>query len=321
MRNQSHRMHAIAITTFGGPDRLTLMDLPVPPCGPDQVMITVQAAGVGMWDVKMRQGLFTLEGQAFPLVLGWESAGIIQEMGAQVTGRGLEVGTRVICATEQSGIGHYAQAVAVPADLVALAPSSLDALHAAALPVNGLTAYQAIYDRLQIQPGETLLITGAAGGTGTFAVQLAAQVGAQVLVTARSQNHPYLQQMGATELIDYAQADVVQAIHARHPGGIDAVLDCVGGETAASSLEVVRDGGRLVTIVDLEQVKPTRHIDTQILYFRPDGRQLGELTKRVDQGQLTVHLDQVFPLAQAKQAHERLETRHHQGKIVLSIEG
>lgn len=314
-------MHAIAITAFGGADQLTLVDLPVPPCGPDQVVIAVQAAGVGMWDVKMRQGQVTLEGQQFPLVLGLESAGIIQEVGAAVTGRGLEVGTRVICATYQSGIGHYAQAVAVPAALVAPAPSSLDALHAAALPVNGLTAYQAIYDRLQIQPGETLLITGAAGGTGTFAVQLAAQVGAQVLVTARSQNHPYLQQLGATELIDYAQTDVTQAIHARHPGGIDAVLDCVGGETAASSLAVVRDGGRLVTIVDLEQVKPTRHIDTQILYFRPDGRQLGELTKRVDQGQLTVHLDQVFPLAQAKQAHERLETRHHQGKIVLSIEG
>lgn len=319
--NQSQHMHAIAITAFGGPDRLTLVDLPVPPCGPDQVLITVQAAGVGMWDVKMRQGLFTLEGQAFPLVLGWESAGIIQEVGAEVTGRGLGVGTRVICATEQSGMGHYAQAVAVPADLVAPAPSSLDARHAAALPVNGLTAYQAIYERLQIQSGETLLITGAAGGTGTFAVQLAAQVGAHVLVTARSQNHPYLQQLGATELIDYAQTDVTQAIHARHPEGIDAVLDCVGGETAASSLEVVRDGGRLVTIVDLEQVRPTRHIDTQILYVRPDGWQLGELTKRVDQGQLTVHLDQVFPLEQAKEAHERLETRHHQGKIVLSIEG
>lgn len=142
-------MYAIAITAFGGADRLTLVDLPVPPCDPDQVVITVQAAGVGMWDVKMRQGLLTLEGQQFPLVLGCESAGIIQEVGAQVTGAGLDVGTRVICATYQSGMGHYAQAVAVPAALVAPAPSSLDARHAAALPVSGLTAYQAIYDRLQ----------------------------------------------------------------------------------------------------------------------------------------------------------------------------
>ncbi len=312
-------MQAIAITAFGGPDRLTLMDLPVPTCGPDQIVINVQAAGVGMWDVKMRQGSVRLEGQQFPLVLGWESAGVIEQLGATVTG--LDIGTQVICATNQVGIGHYAHYVAVPADLVALAPSSLDALHAAALPVNGLTAYQAIYDLLKVQKGETLLITGAAGGTGTFAVQLAAHLGAHVIVTARSRNHPYLQKLGASELIDYAQTDFANAVLAAHPHGIDAVLDCVGGETAARSVEVLHDSGRLVTIVDLEEVRPTHRIDTHLLYFRPDGRQLAELTKLVDNGLLTVHLDQVFPLEQARQAHERLETRHHQGKIVLSMEG
>jgi NADPH:quinone reductase-like Zn-dependent oxidoreductase len=310
-------MQAIAITAFGGPDQLKLMDLPVPTCSPEQVIINVQAAGVGMWDVKVRQGSVTLEGQQFPLVLGWESAGIIEQVGALVTG--LDVGTRVICATYQAGIGHYAHYVAVPADLIAPAPSSLDPLLAAALPVNGLTAYQAIYDLLKVQKGETLLITGAAGGTGTFAVQLAARVGAHVMVTARSEHHPYLQQLGASELIDYTQTDFVNAVHAAHPEGIDAVLDTVGGGTAARSLQVVRDGGRLVTIVDLEQVTPTRHIDTNLLYFRPDGRQLAELTKLVATSQLTIHLDQVFPLEKAKQAHERLETRHHQGKIVLSM--
>ena len=270
-----------------------------------------------MWDVKMQQGSVRLEGQHFPLVLGWESAGTIEQVGAMVTE--LDVGTQVICATYQVGIGHYAQYVAVPADLIAPAPSSLDPLLAAALPVNGLTAYQAIYDRLKVQKGEILLITGAAGGTGTFAVQLAAHLGAHVIVTASSRNHSYLQMLGAGELIDYTQTDFANAVHAAHPEGIDAVLDCVGGETAARSLKVVRDGGRLVTIVDLDQVTPTRHIDTNLLYFRPDGRQLAELTKLVDTGQLTIHLDQVFPLEKAKQAHERLETRHHQGKIVLSM--
>jgi NADPH:quinone reductase-like Zn-dependent oxidoreductase len=276
-----------------------------------------EAPGVGMWDVKTRQGSIVLEGQQFPLVLGWESAGSIEQVGAMV--RGFSVGTQVISATYQVGIGHYAHSVAVPADLVAPAPSSLDALHAAALPVNGLTAYQAIYELLKLQKGETLLITGAAGGTGTFAVQLAARVGAHVIVTASSRNHPYLQKLGASELIDYAQTDFADAVHAAHPEGIDAVLDCVGGETAARSLNVVRDGGRLVSIVDLEQVRPTRHINTHLLYFRPDGQQLAELTKLVDTGQLTIHLDQIVPLAEARQAHERLETRHHQGKIVLRV--
>src|SRR5947209_15018329 len=234
--NEGQHMQAIAITAFGGPDRLTLMDLPVPPCGPDQVVINIQAAGVGMWDVKMRQGSARLEGQQFPLVLGLESAGTIERVGSMVTE--LDVGTQVICATYQAGSGHYAHYVAVPADLTAPAPSSLDPLFAAALPVNGLTAYQAIFDLLKVQKGETLLITGAAGGTGTFAVQLAARVGAHVMVTARSNNHPYLQQLGATELIDYAQTDFVNAVHAAHPDGIDAVLDSVGGETAARSLQV-----------------------------------------------------------------------------------
>lgn len=312
-------MQAMAITEFGGPERLTLMDLPAPVCGPDEVLLNVQAAGVGMWDVKVREGSVVLEGQQFPLVLGWESAGIIGQVGARVTE--LKVGTRVICATYQAGIGHYAHAVAVPANLVAPAPSSLDALQAATLPVNGLTAYQAIYDVLKIQPGETLLITGAAGGTGTFAVQLAAHLGARVIVTASSRNHPYLQQLGAAELVDYAQTDFVDAVHAAHPDGIDAVLNCVGGETAARSLNAVRAGGRLVTIVDLAQVNPTRQIATQVLYFRPDGRQLAKLVKLVDNGQITVQLDQVFPLAEAKQAHERLETRHHRGKIVLNVSG
>ncbi|WP_236602167.1 NADP-dependent oxidoreductase [Ktedonobacter sp. SOSP1-52] len=272
-----------------------------------------------MWDVKTRQGSMVLEGQQFPLVLGWESAGIIAKVGEAVTG--WDVGTHVICATYQVGIGHYASAVAVPANLIAPMPSSLDALHASALPVNGLTTYQAIFELLKIQPGETLLITGAAGGTGTFAVQLAARVGAHVMITARSEHHPYLQQLGASELIDYTQTDFAEAVHAAHPEGIDAVLDCVGGETAARSLQVVRERGRLVTIVDLEQVTPTRHIDTHVLYFRPDGRQLAELTKLVNHGQLTVHLDQVFPLVMARQAHERLETRHHQGKIMLNVPG
>ncbi|GHO81868.1 oxidoreductase [Ktedonobacter sp. SOSP1-85] len=317
MIDKEQRMQAIAITAFGGPDQLKLVDLPVPPCGPEQVLINVQAAGVGMWDVKTRQGSIVLEGQQFPLVLGWESAGIIAKVGEAVTG--WDVGTHVICATYQVGIGHYASAVAVPANLIAPMPSSLDALHASALPVNGLTAFQAIFELLKIQPGETLLITGAAGGTGTLAVQLAARLGAHVMVTARNEHHPYLQQLGASELIDYTQTDFAEAVHAAHPEGIDAVLDCVGGETAARSMQVVRERGRLVSIVDLEQVTPTRHIDTHVLYFRPDRRQLAELTKLVDHGQLTVHLDQVFPLEMAKLAHERLETRHHQGKIVLDV--
>lgn len=314
---EERRMQAIAITAFGSPDRLTLMNLPIPTIRPHEVLIRVQAAGVGLWDAKVCRGIVTLEGQRFPLILGWESAGIIERVGTAVAG--LEVGTPVICSTYQVGIGHYAQYVAVPTDVLARAPSSLDMLHAAVLPVNGLTAYQAIHEALKLRKGETLLVTGAAGGTGTFAVQLAAHLGAQVIATARPSHHRSLHELGASELIDYTQTDFAVAVRAAHREGIDAVLDCVGGETAARSQETVRDGGRLVSIVDLEQVRPTRGITSRLLYFRPDGKQLAELAKLVDTGQLTVHLDHVFALEEARLALERLEQRHHHGKIVLSL--
>lgn len=317
MTEEKH-MQAIAITASGGPEHLTLMHLPVPTLGPDEVLIRVQAAGVGLWDVKVRQGTVTITGQQFPLILGWESAGVIEQVGSNVTG--LRVGDAVTSYTYQAGIGHYAQYIAVPATLVAAAPTFVDALHAAALPVNGLTAYQTLTEMLALRAGETILITAASGGTGTFAVQLAARLGAHVIAVASAHNHSYLRELGASELIDYTQTDMVTAVRAAHSEGIDAALDCVGGKTAASSLETLRDGGRMISIVDLEQVKPRQGVSAQLFYVRPDGKQLGELARLVDAGHLSVHLDQVFPLEEARQAHQQLEGRHNRGKIVLSVQ-
>ncbi len=311
------QMRAIAITAFGGLERLTLFHLPKPAPGPNEVLVRVQAAGVGLWDVKARQGTVIIEGQHFPLVLGWESAGVVEQVGEQV--KRFRPGEGVMSYTFRAGIGHYAEYVTVPEDLVAVAPSSVDAQHTAALPVNGLTAYQTLTEALGIRTGETLLITAAAGGTGTFAVQLAARLGAYVIATASARNHAHLYTLGADEVIDYTQTDMVAAVRATHPQGIDAVLDCVGGETAARALQTLRDGGRLVSIVDLEQVQPTRNISTQLIYVREDGRQLAELSRLVDAGELSIHLDHVFPLEEAKRAHQRLEERHNRGKIVLAL--
>jgi NADPH:quinone reductase len=314
---EKKHMHAIAITAFGGPEQLTLVEQPLPTPDQDEVLIRVQAAGVGMWDVKVRQGKVIFEGQQFPFIPGWESAGVIEQVGAKVTG--WRVGDVVTSFTEQAGIGHYAEYVAVPAHLTAAAPTSVDALHAAALPVNGLTAYQSLTETLALRAGETILITAASGGTGSFAVQLAARLGAHVIAVASTHNHAYLSELGASELIDYTQTDMVTAVRATHAAGIDAVLDCVGGKTAASSLEVLREGGRMVSIVDLELVKPRKGISTHLFYVRPDGKQLGELAHLVDTQRLSIHLDQVFPLAEARQAHQRLEGRHNRGKIVLDV--
>lgn len=313
---EERKMRAIVITAFGGPDRLTLVHMPVPTPGPNEVLIRVQAAGVGLWDVKAREGRVIIQGQHFPLILGWESAGIIEQVGENVME--FHPGDAVISYTYRAGIGHYAEYVSAPTDLVALAPSSVDASHAAALPVNGLTAYQTITEALSLRAGETLLITGAAGGTGTLAVQLAARLGAHVIATASAANRDYLFALGASQVIDYRQTNVVAEVRAVHPEGIDAVLDCVGGETAAQSLETLRDGGRLVSIVDLQQVKPSRNISTDLVYVREDGQQLAKLSRLVDAGELTLQLDHIFPLEEARRAHERIEERHNRGKIVLS---
>jgi len=311
-------MQTIAITNFGGSECLTSMHLPIPTPDQNEVLLRVQAAGVGLWDVKVRQGGATLPGQQFPLILGWESAGIIEQVGSNVTE--WHVGDAVMSFTYQAGIGHYAEYVAVPANLVAAAPNSVDALHVAALPVNGLTAYQTLTEALALRAGETILITAASGTTGGFAVQLAARMRAHVIAVASAHNHAYLSELGASELIDYTQTDIVAAVHATHSEGIDAVLDCVGGKTAASCLETLRNGGRMVSIVDLERVKPRQGVKADIFYVRPDGKQLSELAHLVDTRQLSISLDSVFPLEKAQQAHQRLEGRHNRGKIVLNVQ-
>ncbi len=148
------------------------MPRPIP--GPDEVLIRVQTAGVGLWDVKVRRGQG--RDRSFPLILGWESAGIIEQTGAQVTG--LQVGDAVSCYVPH--VGHYAESIAAPALLVARRPSTIDATHAAAIPMSGLTAHQALTEELSLHAGETVLITTAAGGVGSFAVQIAACLGAHV---------------------------------------------------------------------------------------------------------------------------------------------
>jgi NADPH:quinone reductase-like Zn-dependent oxidoreductase len=298
-------MQAIAIDAFGGPEQLHLMDLPMPEPRPDEVLMRVEAAGVGWWDVQMRQGDIDPDKQHFPLVLGWESVGTITALGEHASG--WKVGDRVYVYEPQSG--HYAEYVAARAGLVAAAPVTLDAAQAACLPVCGLTAHQAVVDQLHLKAGETLLITGASSVTGELALQIARRLGVTVIGTSTTRNHPHLYALGAAQLIDYAQLDFVAAVRAAYPQGVDAVLDCVGGETAARSMAVVRDGGRLASIVDVDQVKG-----------QPDAQRLGELARMVDSGQLAVHLGSVFPLEEARQAQDLVSTHHAQGKVVLKVE-
>ncbi len=311
---EKNSMRVIAITAFGGVDRLTLMQMPIPIPGPEDVLIRVHAAGVGLWDTKVRRG--QVGEQAFPYVLGWESAGTVSQIGANVTD--FTVGDAVYCYVPQ--VGHYAEYVAAPANLVARRPGTIDAAHAAGIPVSGLTAHQSITEELRLQAGEVVLITAAAGGVGSLAVQIAAQLGAHVIATASARNHAYLRELGADTVIDYTTTDFVQAVRALHPAGVDAALDCVGGESAIHSLQTLRDGGRLAYIAEVEDLQVERGITAQLVYGRPDAPRLTTLAQMVDAGQLSIHLDRTLPLAAAKQAHELVEKGHVRGKVVLTMD-
>jgi NADPH2:quinone reductase len=304
-------MRAVAIEGFGGTARLELLDLPVPEPGSDDVLIRVRAAGVGPWDVKTREGLFGK--RSFPYVLGSEAAGTVVGAGENVAG--LREGEEVYV---YSG-GCYAEYVAAPAEKMARKPASLSFEEAAGVPVAGSTAYQGIVEEIGLKEGEAVLIVGATGGVGTMAVQVAAALGARVLGTASPPNHDYLLSLGAAEAIDY-RGDWVTAARSIAPGGVDAVFDCVGGESFRRSFEAVRDGGRVVTIVAFgEEIEPGRGITHRAFSARAERRKLEKLSEMFDAGELRAVIEDFLPLEEAAKAHERVEAGHTRGKIVLRV--
>jgi NADPH:quinone reductase-like Zn-dependent oxidoreductase len=304
-------MRAIAIEGFGGTDRLKLVDLPAPEPGPDDVLVRVRAAGVGPWDAKTREGLFGR--RSFPHVLGVEASGIVEGAGENVVD--LHVGDEVYVYSGRC----YAEYVTAPAQKVARKPASLSFEEAAGVPVAGSTAYQGIVEEIGLKEGETVLVSGATGGVGTMAVQIAASLRARVLGTASPRNHDYLRSLGAAEAIDY-HGDWVAAVRTVAPDGVDAVFDCVGGETFRRSFEAVRDGGRVVTIVAFgNEVEPGRGISHHAFSARAERRKLEKLSQMSDAAKLRVEIEDVLPLEEAAKAHERVEAGHTRGKIVLEV--
>jgi NADPH:quinone reductase-like Zn-dependent oxidoreductase len=305
-------MRAIAIEGFGGRDRLELVDLPIPEPGPDDVLVRVRAAGVGPWDAKVREGLFG--GRSFPRVLGMEGSGIVEGVGEGVSD--LRQGDEVYV---YSG-GCYAEYVAAPAQKTARKPAALSFVEAAGVPVAGSTAHQGLTEEIDLEEGETVLISGAAGGVGTMAVQIAASLGARVLGTASPRNHDYLRSLGADEAIDY-HGDWVAAARAAAPGGVDAVFDCVGGETFRRSFDAVRDAGRVVTIVAFgEEVEPGRGISYHAFSARARRPKLEQLSEMFDAGSLRLEIAEILPLERAAEAQRLVETGHTRGKIVLKVD-
>ena len=308
-------MRAIAIEEFGGSDKLQRVDLPTPEPGSEEILIRIRAAGVGPWDVMSRQGVFGE--REFPFVPGFEPAGVVEAVGGDV--EDFSEGDEVYAYRFPGG--GYAECVAAAVDITARKPASLSFEEAAGVPVAGTTAHQGLVDELGVQEGETVLITGASGGVGTMAVQIAANIlGARVIGTASTRNHEYLRDLGAEEAIDY-NGDWVSTVREVVPDGVDAVLDCAGGETLERSLETLRDKGRAAYIVPVEEEpEPPRGISAHFFSARPDGGRLSALASMFDAGQLRMNLQEVIPLEEAARAHDIVEEGHTRGKIVLGVE-
>jgi NADPH:quinone reductase len=307
-------MRAALARQLSGIDSVVLGDRPDPTPAAGQALVMVHGAGAGPWDVGFLGGGFP--GLALPFVPGQEIAGVVEAVG---DGAGVQPGERVYSSLFPAG-GGFAELALASADRLAPMPGQASFEEAAGLVVGGGTAYEGLVDRGRLQAGETVLITAAAGGVGSVAVQIAAAVGARPLAVASPPNHEYLRSLGAGEVFDYHAADWVQQVRAAVPGGVDLLLDAAGGQTRDQAIGAVRDGGRAFFLVLRDPpARLERGITGEPFAAHVDRQRLEALSRLVDEGKLRPQVREVFPLDQAREALARVASRHARGKIVLRI--
>ena len=311
-------MRAIGVNAWGGRDALELLDVEPPPVAPDGVLVRVRAASVNPVDYKVREG--KLAGAFpfhFPVILGWDAAGVVEQVGPAVTW--FKPGDPVYgyCRRHELEYGTYAEFTTVPEGFLAHMPDGLSFEEAAALPLASLTAHQSL-ELLGLRGGETLFITGGAGGVGHIAVQLAIARGAHVIASGSPASFDFIRSLGA-EPVDYHDPDHPQRVkELTHGGGADAAFDLIGGDEQDQAFSALRQGGRLVSIASPPEKRD--HCETGYVFVRPSGYDLGEhVTPLVQEGGLKPHIAATFPLADAAAAHELVEDGHVRGKVVLTI--
>jgi NADPH2:quinone reductase len=298
------------------------MDLPRPRPEKGEILIRVVAAGVNPVDWKIREGyLQELMPHAFPLIPGWDVAGVVEEHGEGASR--FRRGDRVWAYARKPTVqwGCYAEYVTIREEDVALMPARLLFEEAASIPLAALTAYQVLFGSPGVGPGSKVLVHAAGGGVGHFAVQLAANAGAEVVGTSGSANQAFVLEMGAGGSIDYTKEDFAQAARRLCAEGFDLVLDAVGGETLARSFELVKPGGRLVSIVEEPDgdMGSEHGISLDFIFVEPSAEQLGVLARLVDQRELTTNVQKIYSLSEAAEAHEVSAAGHVRGKLVLNL--
>ena len=297
-------MQAIVFHETGGPEVLRLEEIDRPEPDDGEVLVRVEAASVNPVDWKVRRS----RASAFPAIAGQDFSGVVEASRSD----GFEEGDEVFGV---SGSGAYAEYATAPATAIAKKPEGLDHRSAAALPTAGCTAWQALFDRAQLDDGQTALINGAAGGVGHLAVQFAVVAGAEAIGTGSTANRDFVLGLGAGEYVDYTRQDVGEDV-----SNVDVTLDTVGNDPA-SLVPTVQEGGILVTIAALppEEAAAERGIRAERHGVRFNPEQLGHIAGLAASGQIRVEIAETFPLADAAAAHERSEAGHVRGKLVLAV--
>lgn len=311
-------MKAIVIERFGGPEALQLKEIPKPSIQENEVLIQAQYAGVNPVDWKIREGYLTDRvPHEFPVILGWDVSGTVVEAGKQV--KGLKVGDEVFSYVRKPLLkwGAYAEYVSFEAKNVAKKPKDLSFAEAAGLPLVSLTAWQSVFDAAHLKKGETILIHGSSGGVGSMAVQFAKHAGAHVIGTASLKKHGYVKKLGADLVLDYRE-DFAGTFKENK---VDVVFDCVGGEMFKKSLSCLKQGGRIVSILEQMDPKEAKNLGIIVKYVfvNPNGEQLTTIAQLIEQKKVVPLPVEEMPLEEAAKAQEKLRSGGVFGKIVLKI--
>ncbi|MEH7589892.1 NADP-dependent oxidoreductase [Priestia megaterium] len=333
----TNTMKAIRQHEFGGPEVLRYEEAPFPELKPGEVLVRVHAVGINPPDWYLREGYKDLPPEwqpavSFPLILGSDMSGVVEAVATDV--QGFSIGDEVFGMVRFPSMGEsaaYAEYVTAPASDLALKPAGIDHVHAAGAPMAGLTGWQFLIElghneANPFQPeshrplplnGKTVLVNGAAGGVGHLAVQLAKWKGAHVIAVASGKHESFLRELGADEFIDYTKSPPEDIAH-----DVDLVLDTLGGPTTGRFLRTLKRGGSLFPVFigfsDAEEAAKLG-VTVSMTQVRSNGPQLVELGRLLDAGTVRVAIDSTFPLADAREAHERAARGHIQGKIVLTV--
>lgn len=308
-------MKAVVIHEYGNESVLNYTDVERPAAKADEILVKVHAVGVNPADWKIRDGAGERLGLKLPLILGGDIAGTVEAVGIGV--EEFKQGDAVYGITVSSLSGGYAKYAVAKPDAIAPKPDSLDFENAASIPIAVLTAWQAMFDVANLRSGQRILITGASGGVGSMAVQLAKAKGAIVIGTASGRNQQFVRDLGADEFVDYTAQPFEEVVK-----NVDVVFDTVGGDTCERAFQTLKKGGFLVSAVEPQAQEKAKEFGVQgsWLFCQPSAKQLAEINRLIEAGKLKTHVETVLPIADVKKAHQLSQSGRTRGKIVLQVE-